>query len=116
MSITQGPPGSRRHIWTYSIGRRNAIPYGVNITAEEVEYCPCGPSPYAGSAPPAFAGSNWFCDSMGNNDLAGGSSYTQSWRQGLLFDQGAIDGCDSCHRFPGMLGIFLILRLGLVYS
>ena len=54
VSITYGSPGNRQHVYTYAAGWNEY---------RSANTCPCA----AGTSPPAFAGSDYYCES-GNNE------------------------------------------------
>jgi len=67
VSITYGTP--REHIWTYAIGNNDNSDTGFPSS------CPC--SQFPGDSPPAFVGSNYYCESgrLLNNATANGVYY-----------------------------------------
>ena len=81
VSITHGA-GPRQHVWTYAVGLSQDYPYGASS-------CPCAANP--GNQPPAFVGTNYYCES-GNP-----GKYENTWYLGdPLFDGSGCPGGNSC--------------------
>ncbi len=59
VSVTHGPPGSRKHVWTFATGLSENS--GTNHNLSE---CPCVPSADLSSIRvPSFVGQDYFCES-----------------------------------------------------
>ncbi len=56
VSVTHGPPGSRKHVWTFATGSSEDYYYG--------SACPCAPG--VGIRAPSFVGQDYFCESGTN--------------------------------------------------
>ncbi len=58
VSVTHGPPGSRKHVWTFANGRsESSTPNGGSA-------CPCAPGAYLPLIRvPSFVGQDYFCES-----------------------------------------------------
>ena len=72
ISITYGAPGKRQHIFTYAAGFSESL--GSNPST-----CPCN----GGTAPPAYVGSDYYCES-GNAE--------QNWQSRLYHEDPLWDG------------------------
>ena len=68
VSITFQNGGGRQHIWTYAV----AISKHAGASSDYTCPCPWADNPY-GPAPPAFVGSNFYCDS--------GNAVSTSWEE-----------------------------------
>ena len=93
VSITQGPPGQRTHIWTFASGLYDN---GQSLR----NMCPCTNANYNVNLIPSFIGSRYFCDT-GNH----GSDYSDDeiYSQDPLWDGygcGLDDYCCRFHRPP----------------
>ncbi len=57
VSVTHGPPGSRKHVWTFATGRSERSIFGGSV-------CPCAPSAdLSHISVPSFVGQDYFCES-----------------------------------------------------
>ena len=71
VSITYGSPGNRQHVYTYAAGDREY---------DDPASCPCA----AGRYPPAFVGSDYYCES-GNNETT--DYFTMFYYADVLWDR-----------------------------
>ncbi len=57
VSVTHGPPGSRKHVWTFATGASESSSFGGGA-------CPCAPSAdLSRIRVPSFVGQDYFCES-----------------------------------------------------
>ena len=66
ISITYGAPGKRQHIFTYAAGFTESLSHPLT--------CPCN----GGTSPPAYVGSDYYCES-GNPE--------QNWKSSILYHE-----------------------------
>ena len=70
VSFTYGA-SPRKHLWTYAAG------VSANLGTSSGAHCPCS-SPHAGQPPPAFVGSNYYCETALRNGYASKVLYASS--------------------------------------
>ena len=78
ISITHGSP--RKHIWTLAAG--------LYETGQRTSNCPCN-SPGAGTQPPSFVGSDYYCESA---DYSAPFSFSTLYSDDPLWDGQGCDG------------------------
>ncbi len=79
VSVTHGPPGSRKHVWTFATGYRESY-YGGAA-------CPCAPNAdLSRIRVPSFVGQDYFCES----GVSGRSTFIRFYPEDPLWDG---DGC-----------------------
>ncbi len=82
VSVTHGPPGSRKHVWTFATGISENS--GTN---DKLSECPCVPSADLSSIRvPSFVGQDYFCES----GVSSGNPSARLYPDDPLWDG---DGC-----------------------
>ncbi len=78
VSVTHGPPSSRKHVWTFATGNSESSTYGS---------CPCAPNADLSSIRvPSFVGQDYFCES----GISARHAYARLYPDDPLWDG---DGC-----------------------